>query len=273
MNFKIAHISDLHINSKDKELIERFDELMKNISKNKIDHLFITGDIVHNPIENDYNEVIKKLKQYGYFSRDKLSVCTGNHEIYGGAEHGGKSYLFPTQCKKTNTKRRIQEFCNYFGDTFPENKKSFPYAKEIGDFVIFGINSVADWSLDDNPIGSNGNITDKELTSLKILFNKKRYSGKVKTVLIHHHFYYTSLSKDEVFSNWLYSERDTMQLHNRKNIIKLFKECGIKLVFHGHTHINEHYMINDIQFFNTSGCLLPFTKMRKNEYFRINFTK
>ncbi|MBN1633738.1 MAG: metallophosphoesterase [Ignavibacteria bacterium] len=266
MNFKIAHISDLHINRKNKELTERYDKLVKSISKNKIDHLFITGDIVHNPFEGDYNTVIKKLKKYGYFSRDRLSVCIGNHEIYGGAEHGGKSYLFPTQCKNTNKRKRIQEFCNYFCDTFPENRKIFPYAKEIGDFVIFGINSVADWSLDGNPIGSNGEITNKELTQLKKLLNNKIFTEKIKIVLIHHHFYYTSLNNDEVFSNWLYSERDTMQLHNSKNIINLFREYGIKLVFHGHTHINENYKMNDITFFNTSGCLLPFTKKHKYEY-------
>jgi predicted phosphodiesterase len=271
MKLKIAHISDLHISRKDKILAERLDNLLKNISKNKFDHIFITGDIVHNPTESNYNTVIRRLKKYGYFSRDKLSVCTGNHEIYGGAEHGGKSYLFPTQCKNTDRSKRIKEFCNYFCDTFPENQVKFPYAKEIENFVIFGINSVAGWSLDGNPTGSNGEITEKELALLKALFTKKKYSEKIKIALIHHHFYYTSLNKDEVFSNWLYSERDTMQLHNRKNIINLFSECGIKLVFHGHTHINEYYEINDITFFNTSGCLLPFTKKHKYEYGSINF--
>ena len=271
MIYKIAHISDLHIDRKNKILTERFDNLLKDIAKNKIDHIFITGDIVHNPGKSDYDAVIKKLKKYGYLSRDRLSVCPGNHEIYGGAEHGGKSYLFPTQCKSTDTKKRTEEFCTYFRETFPKEQKGFPYVKEIENLVIFGLNSVADWSLDGNPIGSNGEITDKEILNLKKLFNNRKYTGKSKIALIHHHFYYKSLYKeDEVFSNWLYSERGTMQLQNRKNIINLFKSCGIKLVFHGHTHINETYKRSNIRFINSSGCLLPFSKKREYEYGIIN---
>lgn len=271
MIYKIAHISDLHIDRQNKNLTERFDRLLKNISKKKVDHLFITGDIVHKPDEANFETVIKKLKKYGYFRREKLSVCIGNHEVFGGAEHGGKSYRFPTQCKNTDIQNRTKEFCNYFGDTFPKEMKSFPYAKEIENLVIFGINSVAKWSLDGNPIGSNGEITDKEILILKKLLNSRKYSGKLKIALIHHHFYYTSLYKeDEIFSNWLYSERVTMQLHNRKNIINLFRECGIKFVFHGHTHINETYKRDGINFINCSGCLLPFSKKRDYEYGIIN---
>jgi len=272
MILKTAHLSDLHLTANDKNRLSDFKEILKSICEKKIDHLILTGDLIHNPEPSDYEILISILKKYGYFHRDKLSVCIGNHEIFGGKNKKISSIEFPTHCKYTDKNKMIRNFCDYFDDTFPANQKQFPYIKKIENIALYGLNSTADFSLKNNPVGSTGFIDDKNISDIKKLFNNRNYCNSYNIVLIHHHFYLNALNKeDEVFYNWLNSERNSMQLINRKNIINLFKQYNVKLVFHGHTHINEIYKKSGIRFINSSGSLIPFTKSDKNKYTIIDF--
>ena len=109
------------------------------------------------------------LKTYDYLNTDRLSVTIGNHDIFGGAQRGDNVFLFPDFCKRTDYYNKIKQFYFYFKDSFQnavlsDKKRIFPYYKILNkDIVIIGINSIAKWSADDNPTGSNGNIDNINL--------------------------------------------------------------------------------------------------------------
>ena len=78
---KIIHLSDLHISGTKSESRD-LDELFKNVARKKPDHIVITGDITNSGKDIEYEQVIKSLKKHQLFSRDKLTVIPGNHDLY-----------------------------------------------------------------------------------------------------------------------------------------------------------------------------------------------
>jgi hypothetical protein len=156
----------------------------------------------------------------------------------------------------------VDEFRGYFHEAFERclygsRAKPFPYAKVLGDVVLFGINSIAHYSAVKNPVGSNGDVGDGQYRRLRQLLEAPQLSGKRKIVLIHHHFHkYPSPAEGTLHSVWGAIERRTMKLHGKKRLFQLFRECGVALVLHGHVHLNGEYGRNGTQFLNGGGALL-----------------
>ncbi len=261
--FKIAHISDLHIDYNDKNLIKEFELLLKKINSNNVNHLIITGDLIHNPIEKNYFILKNILKKYGFWSYNKLTVTIGNHEIFGGAE---KTHTFPYQCKYTNYKENVHSFLVFFEKILSKNSSpKFPILKEISDnIILFIFNSVANWSANKNPIGSNGNVNTEQFRIANKILKNNIFINHIKIAVIHHHFYYTANHfYDELHRLWLYSERDTMVMHNYKKVLNFLKRNDIDLILHGHTHYTNIYKKNNITIINSSGCLKPLSNVKK----------
>jgi 3',5'-cyclic AMP phosphodiesterase CpdA len=276
--FKIAHISDLHIKKEEHNVnTDIFIELLADIIKRNCNHLFITGDVTDNAYDEEYAKVKNLLSKCGFMKSDLLSVTIGNHDIFGGAKKGPDVFLFPTECKNTDYNEMVKKFCNQFNETFEYSnihKKDslFPYLKILRENIaIIGINSIAEWSSDFNPIGSNGNINDDNLKKIKKLLTQKKIKNMLVIVLIHHQFNRPAKSKlDDEHVLWLYSERRTMRLHNKKRLFKLFKETGVDMILHGHTHITNSYKAKKCQFINSSASVIPFTKDKKKRYHILN---
>ncbi|MCX7834237.1 MAG: metallophosphoesterase [Ignavibacteria bacterium] len=260
---QIAHISDLHIDYKDRKLIKEIDKLVRIIQKNKIEHIIITGDMIHLPCEKNYWVLKKILKKYGYWDYNKLTVTIGNHEIFGGAE---KTHTFPYQCKYTDYKKRVKNFLSFFTEIlFCNGTSSFPIFKELSNnIVLIIINSVAHWSQNKNPIGSNGNVDSIQIKNLNKVLRKENYKHYIKIAVIHHHFYYTAnKTYDEMHRLWLYSERDTMVMHNFRNVFNHLRKNKIDLILHGHTHYTNLYKKQNIKIINSSGCIKPLSQVKK----------
>ncbi len=263
---KIAHISDLHIDYKDKSLIDEFEKIIRNIYKTKVEHLIITGDLIHNPFVQNYEVIKRILNKYEFWNYERLTVTIGNHEVFGGAE---KTHTFPYQCKYTNYNEKVQEFIIFFKRILSNNKySSFPIFKEIsGNIVLIIFNSVAHWSANRNPIGSNGNVDAKQLEKAGRILSSGKYDRYFKIAVIHHHFYYTAnRTYDEMHRLWLYSERDTMVMHNWQKVLSLLKRNKINLILHGHTHYTNTYKKGNIKIINSSGCLKPLSQKKKKLY-------
>jgi|WetSurMetagenome_2_1015567.scaffolds.fasta_scaffold09131_4 predicted phosphodiesterase len=277
--YKIAHISDIHLQEKEEgNHKKKFESLLKDIFLHKCNHLVITGDINNTGELKDYKSVKILLKKFGFFDSDKLTVTIGNHDIFGGAKKGDDVFLFPQTCKNINYNKRVYEFFKQFEKSFEkteliDNKKIFPFYKLINDRIaLIGINSIAHWSMDINPNASNGYIDDYNFIQSKALLNSEVLKEKIKIVLIHHHFGEPLKSITNSAHNlWLYSERRTMKLHNKKRIFKLFKETGVDLILHGHTHISDSYKLEGCLYVNSSGCIMPFTENKLCQYHIINF--
>lgn len=263
---RLAHISDLHIDFRDEKLIKSIDEAFGNILQNKVQHLIITGDLIHNPQEQNYTVLKRILKKYGYWDYNKLTVTIGNHEIFGGAE---KTHTFPYQCKCTNYDDEVRKFLLFFKEIlFSGNINDFPIIKEINErIVLIIINSVARWSKNQNPIGSNGYVDSVQMKKIDDSLKNDKYENFFKIAVIHHHFYYTAdNSYDEMHRLWLYSERDTMVMHNYGTVFKLLKRNNIDLILHGHTHYTNVYRKGNLKIVNSSGCIKPLSQVKEKLY-------
>lgn len=224
----------------------------------RIDHLVITGDLVENPESYDFELLRKALKQTGFLSSDRLSLVIGNHDIFGGVLTIQDFFNFKTRCESVNYKRKVKEFYDYFSESFRgcdyiSSENIFPYAKIIGDVLIIGLNSVAEYSKTKNLFASNGEINQTQFGELHDIL-KKYGKNKTKLVLIHHHFGdMKSISDNQFGSIWQIIEKQTMKLRTKRKLIEIFNEFNVDLVMHGHFHESSEYYRKGIRFLNAGG--------------------
>ncbi len=186
----------------------------------------------------------------------------GNHDIFGGVHHPEDIFTFPKKCKQTKYKTRVQTFCEHFREAFDRclfdsETSMFPYGKVVGDIVLVGMNSIAEYSKLGNPFGSNGEISKNEFAGVERILKSPILKGKRKIVLIHHHF-----SKHEapdaggLSSLWNSIEGQTMKLRGKRKLLELFGTDGVELLLHGHVHENREYVRKGIRCVNGGGSVL-----------------
>lgn len=272
--YRIAHISDLHLSADYKDAEKSFRSLLQKIADEKCNHIVITGDLINQPLISNYEFVKQIFKEANIYSRDKLTIIPGNHEIFGGADKkNGKRYRFPYECKRRDYNLALSIFHKSFKDILPDNfDGEYPFLKGVNDNIaLIGMNSTMQWDNNLNPIGSNGQVNYTQKTRLANMNGElRKYKNKI--ALIHHHFHFEAPEyADEVHKEWLYSERFTMQLHNRNTVLNSFKAAEINCALHGHTHFTNEYNIDGMTFYNSSGCFLPFTDDRKKYFYSFDF--
>jgi 3',5'-cyclic AMP phosphodiesterase CpdA len=262
-SFTIAHISDLHLSAEHKRFnLRRARRLLEEIIRRRVDHLVVTGDIAADADRREFEIARGLFRNSGLLDPEKLSLVIGNHDVFGGVHMPEDILTFPRRCRQTDYSAQVEEFRGYFHEAFERclygsYAKPFPYAKVLGDVVLFGVNSVAHYSAVKNPVGSNGDVGDGQYRKLRQLLEAPPLKGKRKIVLIHHHFHkYPSPEEGTLHSVWGAIERRTMKLHGKKRLFQLFRECGVALVLHGHVHVNGEYGRKGTQFLNGGGSLL-----------------
>lgn len=259
---KIAHISDLHLNTYySNSYLREIRSLLKYCNDEGVNHLIITGDLTDNASEVNLNILRKSLIYYGFESSDKLSLVIGNHDIFGGIQKAEEIFSFPDKCKKTDYNAKVkafnQIFKNSFSDLIYEGKSnSYPYAKILGDALIIGINSNAQYSPFSNPFASNGEVSLEQFSETAKILNEFGYLVKYRIILIHHHF--NKMKNLSGFSSaglWQNIEKQTMKLRKKSRLYTLFQEYKIDLVLHGHMHITQHYEKRGLNFLNAGGSI------------------
>ena len=270
---KIAHISDLHLNTyyRDSHLKE-IRNILQYCNDNSVDHLFITGDLTDNASEVNLNILKKSITYYGYERSNKLSVVIGNHDIFGGIQKAEEIFTFPDKCRKTDYNSKIKSFNHVFANSFEDciyegKSNMYPYAKIVGDALVIGINSNTEYSSISNPFASNGEVSIEQFAEIVKILDEFGNFVKYKIILIHHHF--NKLKNDSGFSSagiWQNIERQTMRLKKKKRLYTLFKENGIDLILHGHLHTTQHYEKRELKFLNAGGSVkcLDHGKLRIN---------
>lgn len=258
----IVHISDLHLDTVfRKNNILKTSNLLENLSTQGIDHLIITGDISHNANPADYKILKNLLENNGFYSSEKTTVVIGNHDIYGGVITAEDVLDFPGKCSNTELNNKIEEFYFSFEElfdtaTFASQENIFPFAKIVGDVVLFGINSIDRYSYLKNLFASNGKVYKSQRLLLEKLINNPSFALKFKIGLIHHHF--NKYKKDIVnIKNplWNRIENATMKLRNKDKLLNFFAKHQINYVFHGHVHNMDNYTKNGISFFNAGSSV------------------
>jgi 3',5'-cyclic-AMP phosphodiesterase len=256
---KIAHLSDIHFTTFFRNFdLYKFENLLQYCNARRIDHLIITGDLVENPDEYDFELLRKVLKQNGFLTSDRLSLVIGNHDVFGGVVTVEDLFNFTNNCEQIDYNHRVREFYDYFSESFeycsyisPVN--IFPYAKIINDVLIIGLNSVAEYSKAKNIFASNGEINPVQLNEVTGILNM--YSNyKKKLVLIHHHFGESKqIHQNRFGSVWQMIEKQTMKLRTKKQLLELFNNFNVDLVLHGHYHEMSEYYRKGIRFLNAGG--------------------
>jgi len=262
-SFTIAHIADLHLSPEHKRFnLRRARRLLEEIARRRVDHVVVTGDIAADADRRDLEIARGLFRNSGLLDAAKLSLVIGNHDVYGGVHMPEDILTFPRRCKHTDYNAKVEEFRAYFHEAFERclygsHARVFPYAKVLGDVVLFGVNTVAHYSPVGNPVGSNGEVGDAQFRRLRQLLEAPPLRGKRKIVLAHHHFHkLLPPAEGTLNSVWAAIERRTMKLHGKKRLFELFKECGVLLVLHGHVHVNGEYTRKGLQFINGGGSLL-----------------
>jgi len=256
--YRIAHISDLHISlgndlGKGGKLIE----LLEDIKKRNCNHIAVTGDVADNPIPEDLVYAREIFAQYDLMRPEALSLVPGNHDIFGSAPPGELCFMFPKICSEINKGDMEKQFANIYKNTFYD-EPLFPYVKILDNIALIGINSMIDWSIELNPEGSSGGISEDRLDELDKILKCRKLDDKIKIVLIHHHF-----SKPEDLEHlpghslWLKSISYKMDFHEPGKFLKVLKKRKVNLVLHGHTHYTGLYVKKGITFVNSSACLIP----------------
>ena len=259
-SFTIAHLSDPHLSRQYyREHIKSFKILLRTILDHGCDHFVITGDIVSTGDPDDYYLARKILTTFGLMDSKKLTIVPGNHDVFGGPHRAVDVLSFPRHIRTVDYHRRLALFEEAFAETFVGVKQLnggclFPFVKEVGPYAIIGLNSIPPWSLWDNPLGSNGMLSDDQITALVQLQGSEEFRGSVPLVAIHHHF--NDLNDTSIENNlWRNIESKTMRMKKRRKILKLFTMLGVQVVLHGHVHRNELYEQHGLRLANGAGAV------------------
>lgn len=272
---KIAHISDLHLNTiySDSNL-KQIKQLIKYSLENKADHLVITGDLTDNASEKDFEILRNLFKKNDLLTSDRLSLVIGNHDIFGGLQSAEDIFLFPERCKNVDYDLMVNNFVSYFKETFSDcvyksAETYFPFAKIIDDTLITGINSIARYSKIKNPFSSNGEVNLSQFNELVKIFESNQ-GIKHKLVLIHHYFNKIKVNKLKSTSTfWQNIEKQTMKLKKKSRLFNLFHQYKIDLVLHGHLHESNEYLRKGIRFSNSGGSV----KSAEKKSVSVNFIR
>lgn len=262
---KIAHISDLHLNTlfNDSNL-QRIKKLIKYISSQSVDHLIISGDLTDNADESDLAMLKRFLYKAGFFNSSKLTVVPGNHDIFGGPQKPNDIFTFPDKCKEIDYQNKVKNFNEIFKDTFEDTTSidpdtQYPFLKIIDNIMIIGINSIAEYSKFKNPFASNGEVKLMHFNILNELLQNYSDTNYIRIVVVHHHFNNIKDTKRSIAGIWQNIERQTMKLKKKKRLLSLFAKQNIDLVLHGHIHYNEFYERRGISFLNAGASTVGYT--------------
>ncbi|MBN2365270.1 MAG: metallophosphoesterase [Calditrichaeota bacterium] len=259
---KIAHLSDLHINSDHRPLnISYTEKLIEQAIQESVDHIIITGDLTHNASDRDFDTLRQIFEKYDLLHSEKLSLVIGNHDIYGGVHLAEDILTFPERCLSTDYHQQVMKFHYYFQEAFdniiqPFPHLLYPFAKFAGNCVFVGINSIAQYSRVKNLFASKGKIDQRQREGVRKILKNENVFDKIKIFLIHHHFtkYYENKFKNN--PTFLQNiEGRSMKLRQRKKIIKFLHQNSVDLVLHGHLHESSEYIKQGVRFVNAGGTI------------------
>ena len=260
---RIAHISDLHLSAKHTKInIRNTKRLLEQINRLNVDHVVITGDISANAEKDDFLVAKALFDGAGLLDCHAMSVVIGNHDIYGGVHIVEDILDFPRRCKKVDIRKKTEQFREHFQALFrnafsPDERHPFPYLKPVGDVLLIGLSSVAEYSAVKNPVGSNGLVDERQRQQLDQILSSGQFRRSRTIVLIHHHFNKMDRpTNGSMQSIWKAFEQHTMKLRGKNELMHLFKKHRVDAVLHGHCHENMEYTRKGLRFINGGGSIL-----------------
>ncbi len=194
---RLAHFSDLHVLALDgigahRFLNKRFTgwvnlklkrehkhrpayvrEVAREVSRAKLDHVVITGDLTNLALEQEFDAVRNLLEEELGLAAENISVVPGNHDLY------------------TRGAMRAQRFSKFFapfiGSDLPDLGAEialgrFPYVKLRGPLAIIGLSS----AVPRPPLVASGELGSKQLDALEAILGHDEVKRRTPVVALHH---------------------------------------------------------------------------------------
>jgi 3',5'-cyclic AMP phosphodiesterase CpdA len=237
---RIAHFSDLHVLALDGVPTHRFlnkrftgwvnlrvkrghihrpahvRAVAREITRAKVDHVVITGDLTNLALEQEFLAVRTLLEEHLGLAPSQISAVPGNHDLY------------------TRGAMRDQRFTKYFHDYVASDLPElcadiplgrFPFVKLRGPCAIIGLSS----AVPRPPIMASGYLGKAQLAALERILVHPEVQKRTPVILLHHPIH-NPTSKVETFMKGL-EDADAL----------IAKLSGLHrgLLLHGHLHIRR----------------------------------
>ncbi|MCX8036577.1 MAG: metallophosphoesterase [Candidatus Sumerlaeia bacterium] len=241
--FRIAHLSDLHISADRSGLRSRWrswvgksqaknlvnlQTVLSDLAAQDIDHIVITGDLTNGAKEEEFDALKQALGDW--LQSDRLTVLPGNHDLsYRRVRPGMALHECP---------RKLWHFVSHFPGLFPSHyppemrhakKQLFPFVKSLdgGHIALIVIDTTGHLTTKAGPFNSFGQVGLAQLAELRAILKNPWLHNCIKIVAMHHHPMIVPIAT--MFDSFKY-------LFQSKQLLDLLYESRIELVIHGHKH-------------------------------------
>jgi 3',5'-cyclic AMP phosphodiesterase CpdA len=241
--YRIAHLSDLHISADRSSLRHRFRAwagksqakslinlraVTRDMEQQDVDHLLVTGDLT-NAAKDEEMEACRAA--LGEFVRtDRLTIVPGNHDI-AYRHRKSRSLVFETP-------RKLSQVLYYFSDVFPSGyppelhqvkRHLFPFVKILaqGNAALIGLDTTGSLSAKAGPLNSLGTISRSQFRELHLLLKNPWLHDRIKIVALHHHPMIVPVAT--MFDSF-------KLLFQSKQLLDLLYQSKVDLILHGHKH-------------------------------------
>lgn len=218
------------------------------------DHLVMTGDLIDTASPADWEILREALERNGLFDWSKTTLVPGNHDLIN-LEEEMRIYnaLNPNKSiRRHRMEARLREFDALFRPLISsdgQGEAGLPFVKvmRFGELSIslVAVNTVAPWSVTDNPVGARGSVSKETLQALLEPQVAGVLDGSFVIGLCHHAYRVYGVDDliDQAF-DW------TMEFRNRDDYLRAMKKLGASLVLHGHSHRFQVYQAGGVTFIN-----------------------
>lgn len=237
MRMRLAHFSDLHVLSMDGTPPSRFfnkrftgwvnlrlkrqhehkpdyvREIAREVTRAKVDHVIITGDLTNLALEQEFGTVRDLLEVELGLDREHVSVVPGNHDLY------------------TRGALRARRFTTFFEpflrSDLPELSAQiglgrFPFVKLRGPLAIIGLSS----AVPRPPLVASGELGAPQLEALARILAHDEVRRRTPIVALHHPIHNPASRVKALIEG----------LWDAEHLIDALAEVSHGLLLHGHLH-------------------------------------
>lgn len=236
MTFRIAHFSDLHVLSLAGVGFHRFlgkrltgwanlrfkrkhvhhaayvREIAQEITRAKVDHVAITGDLTNLALEPEFQLAREILEEELHLSPKDISIVPGNHDLYTrGALVGKRFTSFFSEYTKCDLDVAVDIGAGHF-----------PYVKLRGPAAVIGLSS----AVPRLPLVASGHLGGLQLDALETALAHAEVRSRTPVLLVHHPLF----NPDSKVKTLLEGLTDAPRLQ------RILGRLGAGLLLHGHLH-------------------------------------
>jgi len=237
---RIAHFSDLHVLALEGAGTSRFlnkrftgwvnlrlkrghkhkpkhvRAIAQEITRAKVDHVVITGDLTNLALEQEFEAVKRLLEEDLGLTGDQISAVPGNHDVY------------------TRGAMRDRRFSTYFDEYVRSDLPDlcaeiplgrFPFVKLRGAAAIIGLSS----AVPRPPLVASGELGERQLDALEAILSHPEVKVRTPIVALHHPMHNPpSKMKTMVEGLW-----------DADRLCSILSSLSRGLVLHGHLHVRR----------------------------------